>query len=244
MDRMSSGSYFGNGMSPTTTMTSNGDHTDISSRLQAQIDSFTQSDHSRNELMHVRDYEYHAQMSSWRNVLTEYQRLLTDNADLHKKVNQLTDDYETERTSRRGLQEDMRKMKAEADRAISKSDNNPFCLVLIDGDGCIFQDKLLKAAASGGTDAAHCLNEEVTQLLRSKGIGSACSVMVQIFMNLDALAWKLRKVGVLNAQEHLKEFAQAFGIAQSLFTIVDVGRGKERADHKIRGKSNARSHLL
>ena len=33
---------------------------------------------------------------------------------------------------------------------------------------------------------------------------------------------------------NLAEFGRGFGAARPLFNFIDVGRGKERADHKIR----------
>lgn len=33
---------------------------------------------------------------------------------------------------------------------------------------------------------------------------------------------------------YLAEFGRGFGAARPLFNFIDVGRGKERADHKIR----------
>ncbi|KAL1607254.1 hypothetical protein SLS59_002217 [Nothophoma quercina] len=58
--------------------------------------------------------------------------------------------------------------------------------------------------------------------------------MVQIYMSLDKLAFKLQQVGLLRAPQDLRAFAQRFSVNQSLFSIIDVGQGKERADHKIK----------
>ena len=59
--------------------------------------------------------------------------------------------------------------------------------------------------------------------------------MVQIYLSLDKLAFKLQQVGLLRAPQDLRAFAQRFSVNQSLFSIIDVGQGKERADHKIKG---------
>lgn len=64
--------------------------------------------------------------------------------------------------------------------------------------------------------------------------------MVQIYLSLDKLAFKLQQVGLLRAPQDLRAFAQRFSVNQSLFSIIDVGQGKERADHKIKGKSRKR----
>lgn len=59
--------------------------------------------------------------------------------------------------------------------------------------------------------------------------------MVQIYLSLDKLAQKLASVNLIQKPLDLRTFAQGFSLNQSLFTIVDVGQGKERADHKIKG---------
>lgn len=65
--------------------------------------------------------------------------------------------------------------------------------------------------------------------------------MVQIYLSLEKLAIKLAQVGLLRTQQDMRIFAQRFSVNQPLFNIVDVGHGKERADHKIKG--NALSYL-
>jgi hypothetical protein len=60
--------------------------------------------------------------------------------------------------------------------------------------------------------------------------------MVQVYLSLDKLAQKLSQVGLLRTPQELRTFAQHFSVNQPLFSIIDVGQGKERADHKIKGK--------
>ena len=59
--------------------------------------------------------------------------------------------------------------------------------------------------------------------------------MVQIYLSLDKLAIKLASVGLLRSPQEFRAFAQSFNVNQPLFSIIDVGHGKERADHKIKG---------
>lgn len=59
--------------------------------------------------------------------------------------------------------------------------------------------------------------------------------MAHIYLSLDKLAQKLASVGMLSRPQDLRIFAQAFSVNQPLFSIIDVGHGKERADHKIKG---------
>jgi hypothetical protein len=69
--------------------------------------------------------------------------------------------------------------------------------------------------------------------------------MVHIYLSLDKLAYKLQQVGQLRHPHDFRTFAQKFTMNQSLFSIIDVGPGKEKADHKIRGEFEitvSRSH--
>lgn len=58
--------------------------------------------------------------------------------------------------------------------------------------------------------------------------------MVLIYANLDDLSRKLAHVGLINTAGDFAAFARSFSLNQPLFHFVDVGRGKERADHKIK----------
>ena len=114
-----------------------------------------------------------------------------------------------------------------------------FVLALIDGDGAIFQDVLLQAAGGdGGSEAASRLCHEIRNHVASIHSNSGnWPVMVQVYLSLEKLAMKLAQVGLLRSHSELRTFAQRFSVNQPLFSIIDVGQGKERADHKIKGKS-------
>lgn len=118
-----------------------------------------------------------------------------------------------------------------------RQDHSPFALVLIDGDGTIFQDHLLERGADGGSEAAHLLLSELRAKLKDRYPSAApWSVVVNIYANLDDLARKLYSIKIINKQSDLQDFARGFTISQPLFNFIDIGRGKERADHKLRGK--------
>jgi hypothetical protein len=100
-----------------------------------------------------------------------------------------------------------------------------------------FQDALLQAAGGdGGSEAAsrlyHAIHNHISSLYSNSG---NWPVMVQIYLSLDKLAFKLQQVGLLRHPGEMRTFAQRFSTNQSLFSIIDVGHGKERADHKIKG---------
>jgi hypothetical protein len=129
-----------------------------------------------------------------------------------------------------------------------------FVLALIDGDGAVvsgfrwscllshltglqFQDALLGAAAiDGGSEAASRLHHEIRNHVALLYTNSGnWPVMVQVYLSLDKLSEKLARVGLLRSPVELRFFAQRFSVNQPLFSIIDVGQGKERADHKIKG---------
>ncbi|KAL1602556.1 hypothetical protein SLS60_005972 [Paraconiothyrium brasiliense] len=148
----------------------------------------------------------------------------------------LSNDYASEREIRRSYQQSVNQMQREVAETRRELENHSFVLALIDGDGVIFQDALLRAAGSdGGSEAAsrlqYALRDHITSLYGNSG---NWPIMVQVYLSLDKLAHKLASVGLIEKPSDLRTFAQCFSLNQSLFSIVDVGHGKERADHKIK----------
>ena len=109
--------------------------------------------------------------------------------------------------------------------------------MIIDGDGALFTDDLLAKGETGGTDAAHQLQKHITKYTED-----VCSDMnvehartfVYLAINMAGMASSLEKTGVLKSKNDLAPFMRAFCLAQPLYSVVDVGHGKERADHKCR----------
>ena len=99
---------------------------------------------------------------------------------------------------------------------------------------------MLRAGPHGGSEAAtklhHALQEHIASLYPSSG---HWSIMVNVYVSLDKLGQKLASVGLLNHPQDIRAFAQAFNVNQALFSIIDVGYGKERADYKIKGESTS-----
>ncbi|CAI6328037.1 unnamed protein product [Periconia digitata] len=162
--------------------------------------------------------------------------LIHQYAELQEDHSNLQNDYASERDNRRAYQRKVDSMERQVTQNQQEMDNNSFVLALIDGDGVIFQDALLKEAANnGGSEAAsrlqHAIRDHVSSLYKDSG---NWPIMVHIYLSLDKLAQKLSSVGLLRHPAEFRVFAQNFSINQSLFSIVDVGQGKERADHKIK----------
>ncbi|KAH7073765.1 hypothetical protein BKA63DRAFT_566941 [Paraphoma chrysanthemicola] len=148
----------------------------------------------------------------------------------------LQNDYSSERDIRRNYQRAVDDQKQAVSDYARQLEASSFVLALIDGDGAIFQDALLQAAGGdGGSEAAsrlhHAIRSHVASLHSNSG---SWPVMVQVYLSLDKLAMKLAQVGLLRSPSELRSFAQRFCVNQPLFSIIDVGQGKERADHKIK----------
>ena len=82
------------------------------------------------------------------------------------------------------------------------------------------------------------LFDEIRRTLQGRiaNVGQ-CNIMVHVFANFEDLSRKLFHVGILKSPGQLHDFARAFSLNQPLFSFVDVGRGKERADFKLKGTS-------
>ena len=52
--------------------------------------------------------------------------------------------------------------------------------------------------------------------------------MMQIYVNLEGLGRKLAAIGMISNPAEIHGFTRAFSLNQPLFSIVDVGSGKER----------------
>jgi HPt (histidine-containing phosphotransfer) domain-containing protein len=149
----------------------------------------------------------------------------------------LKNDYSSERDIRRNYQQAVEEQKQAVREYERQLEANSFVLALIDGDGAIFQDALLQAAGGdGGSEAAsrlyHAIRSHVASLYSNSG---NWPIMVHVYLSLDKLAGKLAQVGLLRTPSELRSFAQRFCVNQPLFSFIDVGQGKERADHKIKG---------
>jgi hypothetical protein len=114
----------------------------------------------------------------------------------------------------------------------------PFILVLIDGDGYLFQENYLKDPKSGGGDAAHRLLSEVKDRVKAARLQSMSfdyQVVVNVYANKRGLTGALLDAGIISHPNDLEDFFFKFTQTQTLFQFIDCGPGKERVDTKIRG---------
>ncbi|KAF2772936.1 hypothetical protein EJ03DRAFT_286542 [Teratosphaeria nubilosa] len=157
--------------------------------------------------------------------------------ELRTKYDEKCDDYHNEVESRR-----MWQVKAkEGEKALTEhrktSSSSNFVLCLLDGDGAIFADYLYALCTDGGAEGAHALHAElrnqIKQIYPDQNVAD-WSIVVQVILNMEGLGRKLQSCRIIEHANDLFVFGRAFGLAQPLFGFIDVGAGKERADHKIR----------
>ena len=149
-------------------------------------------------------------------VLSTYSTLMED-------YKRLRSDYEEERDSRERYKQMAR-----------GQERNPFVLVLIDGDGYVFDDDLVTNGIDGGQRAAQLLNDAIKSSLRSRGL-EHCRIMVRVYANLSGLSKALSKVKLAGPEKRsLAPFVASFNRSNDLFDFVDAGELKENADFKIR----------
>lgn len=97
-----------------------------------------------------------------------------------------------------------------------------------------FQDRWIKQGLEGGKKAAYALRTAITE--QCSGIDEDIEVIAKVVANVDGLSRMLHKNGYVDNPTDLKQFTLGFSQAKASFDFIDVGRGKERADFKIRGK--------
>lgn len=159
--------------------------------------------------------------------------MLDKYAVLIEDYKRLKSDYEEERDAREKYKQMAR-----------GQERNPFVLVLVDGDGYIFNEDLISKGADndssaerlgrGGTNAARLLNDAVKASLRRKGLEN-CQVMVRVYANVAGLSKALSKAGLVGAEKRsFAPFIASFNRSSGLSDFVDAGELKENADFKLR----------
>lgn len=89
----------------------------------------------------------------------------------------------------------------------------------------------------GGEDAADALLFALQKFVRGlTGGPNGMDILVRAFANLNGLGAALQRDRRLRDKDELRAFATGFSSRQAFFDFVDTGRGKERADLKVRGK--------
>ena len=118
-------------------------------------------------------------------------------------------------------------------------ERDAFILVLIDGDGMIFEDQYIQKGENGGKEAATLLSGFVRDYVTQKvpNVSSDYKIVTRVYANIKGLGDACHRSGILERPLLIEEFARGFTGSKQLFDFVDVGMGKDRADDKISGSS-------
>lgn len=107
--------------------------------------------------------------------------------------------------------------------------------MLIDGDGAKFADEYLRDPSGGAEKVAMKLKQAVRENLRDTGVGQDdIPILVRVYANLNDLSKSLRLSRIIEYDEDMRLFAERFTNSRADFDFVNVGKGKENADSKIR----------
>lgn len=150
-------------------------------------------------------------------------------------------DCENERRSRLELQEKEQQL----NYLLNRIKSNSFVVALIHGDRYPFIDDFLQAGAAGGERAATTLKVDIQRYIEGKlpdSFGADWDIFVRVFVNLEGLATELSRCHKIESKEKFLETVRAFN--SPFFNVVDVGLGKERAVHCIRGSPSHVSQSL
>lgn len=118
--------------------------------------------------------------------------------------------------------------------------------MIIDGDGAKFRDDFFRDGDNGGGFAAQELKKQIRLHLQEKYPDTSIdnwNIIVHFYANMDGLAKVLASRRILSTGADLQKFASGFGRANSLFSFVDVGYGKDKADHKCREMLKVMLHV-
>ena len=159
-----------------------------------------------------------------------------------RQVNELyqdeANDHRAVKLANRTMQNEERGLRAEIKSLRDVANRGAFMMVLLDGDGMIFNDRYLKAGEAGGREAASTLSERLRKYFEAsmEDVPVDYKVIVRVYVNLNGLADACYRDGMLDNPVTLEDFAKGFTGSKILYDMVDVGAGKERADSKIAGQ--------
>ncbi|KAH4232137.1 hypothetical protein HBI06_075850 [Parastagonospora nodorum] len=171
------------------------------------------------------------------NLLKEYGQLLEDYKDLKKA-------FESKSAK------PVAKYAATPVRPAEKP-RSPYVLVLVDGDGYIFNDELIRDKEEGGMRAARMLNEAVEKYLhQSVPEARNLRIVVRIYADLTNLSKQLARSKLTGLEKRsLGAFSAAFTRAMSSFDFVDAldeegTKFKIREQFRVASEDSACSHIL
>ncbi|RMZ77446.1 hypothetical protein DV738_g4421, partial [Chaetothyriales sp. CBS 135597] len=140
-------------------------------------------------------------------------------AERHLLLNDLL--YQLETT-----QEQLRKTRLEqqASNCLDYEDRNAFVMVLIDGDGTVFNKELLSKGEAGGKEAANRLVLAASDLIAQRLAHlQSPKLVLRIYADLAALSDLLVRSQIIESPLTLDDFIRGFNSSEALFDFVDTG---------------------
>ncbi|KAH7337703.1 hypothetical protein B0J17DRAFT_615538 [Rhizoctonia solani] len=168
-------------------------------------------------------------MAGLTDLMSRFDKLATDQREIISEAERNVGVWKDAYNSRTNEIAVLKKELADLKQAKSESGAaNPLLLCLIDGDGCIFNERLLTQGVEGGREAASTLRQHI-----AGHHGGNTDILVHVFFNREGLGSTVKKyLGITSVV--FSAFINGFNTASPLMSMLDVGAGKEAADAKIR----------
>ncbi|KAH7104356.1 hypothetical protein BKA62DRAFT_694409 [Auriculariales sp. MPI-PUGE-AT-0066] len=172
--------------------------------------------------------------TAFERLLEEQATLFRNTLDRNEMLEARVEELERELSVWKLAMANSQKEQKALQRQVAVTDDHPLVLVLIDGDGTIFSQDLLVQGATGGRLAATKLSRGVLDQLTDELNGRRADVWVLLFLHKRGLGDTLVANGMIADAAQFDSFIHGFNQAGPLFSIVDVGAGKEAADNKVK----------
>ncbi|CAE6472067.1 unnamed protein product [Rhizoctonia solani] len=168
-------------------------------------------------------------MSALPDLMSRFDKLAMDQREIISEAEHNVEMWKDAYTSRASEIATLRKELADLKQVKTGSGAaNPLLLCLIDGDGCIFNERLLTLGVEGGREAASTLRQHI-----ANHYSGNADILVHVFFNREGLGSTIKKyMGITSPV--FSAFINGFNTASPLMSMLDVGVGKEAADAKIR----------
>ena len=113
--------------------------------------------------------------------------------------------------------------------SLREQERGAFILVLIDGDGMIFDDDLIKRGELGGEEAALSLSSSVREYARRiPALSSDFKIVTRIYANLKGLGNVCHKAGILDTPSTIEDFARGYVSCHRAPLSFDIGIAHSR----------------
>ncbi|KXJ86322.1 hypothetical protein Micbo1qcDRAFT_36252 [Microdochium bolleyi] len=156
-----------------------------------------------------------------------------------QKIKELELDLDDQKRSRITYQQRAHDLERNVKLIEHRVNADGFVVVLVDGDGAKFKDDLIRDMVDGGERAAQNLKRAVRKHLADSGSRhDDVPVLVRVYANLNDLSKSLRMSQIVPSDDYMRVFAEKFTNSSAEIDFVNVGKGKENADSKIRRMLN------